>query len=150
MSDLEQDRVTVGVPAHSIDDEPKSTLRRILIWVAVIAVFVLVAGWLLQRPRYDAKTAPDWLIGEWISDHPDYSDRYLSVTPTSITFATGGTSSVRYSIIGVKEGKADGGDTIVLFIRDVAGDGFQRTVVYDSAAGQMHFASQPQVVWTRG
>jgi hypothetical protein len=150
MSDFDEDRVSVEVPAHETDDKPKITRKRMLIWIAVIGVLALVSGWLLQRPSFDAKTAPASLVGEWISDHPDYSDRYLSVTPQSITFATGGTSSVRYSIVGVREEITEGVDTIVLYIRDVAGDEFQRTVVLDSSGGQMHFASQPHVIWTRG
>jgi hypothetical protein len=149
MSDNDEDRVTVEVPAREIDDAPKSNLRRVLIWIVVLGVIVLVSGWLLQRPRFDARTAPPSLVGEWISNHPDYSDRYLSVAPDSVTFGIGDTSMVKYSIVGVTEERTEGVDTIVLYIRDVAGDEYQRAVVLDPSGGQMHFASQPQVIWTK-
>jgi hypothetical protein len=149
MTEYDEDRVTVEVPAHAIEDTPKSNPRRLLIGILILGVIVLVLGWLLQRPSFDAKTAPASLVGEWISDHPDYSDRYLSVAPDSVSFGIGDTSIVKYSIVGVTEERTEGVNTIVLYIRDVAGDEYQRAVVLDPSGEKMHFASQPQVIWTK-
>ena len=38
MSDFDEDRVSVEVPAHETDDKPKITRKRMLIWIAVIGV----------------------------------------------------------------------------------------------------------------
>jgi len=149
MSTDGEDNVVVEVAAHEFEPPRAITTRRILIWVTVIVVFGLVAGRLLYHRGYDSKTVPPSLVGEWTSAHPEYSDRYLTLTANSITFGIGGTSSVKYTILGVQEERVDGVDTIVLHFRDVSGIKFKRAAILDSSGVQMTFASQPAVVWQR-
>jgi hypothetical protein len=149
MSTNGENNVIVEVPAHEPEPEPKMTLRRALIWVVGIAVFVVLAGSLFDRPDIDSKTVPESLIGEWASDHPEYSDRYLEMTSKSITFGIGRTSFIKYTVIGVKEEQVEGVSKTILHFRDVAGTKFKRTIVIESPGAQMYFESQPAVVWQR-
>jgi hypothetical protein len=149
MSTDGEDNVIVEVPAHEPEPKRAMTLRRALIWTAVISVFAILAGGLLDRPHFDSKTVPVSLVGEWTSDHPEYSDRYLKMTPKSITFGIGGTSFVKYTVLGVEKEQVEGVDMIILHFRDVAGTKFKRTVVVESPGARMYFKSQPAVIWQR-
>jgi len=149
MSSNEEDNVIVEVPAHEPEPTPRFTLRRALILVAVIFVFALFVGRLLDRPHLDSTKVPESLIGEWTSDHPEYSDRYLKLTSKSITFGIGGTSFVKYTVIGIENEQVEGVDKIILHFRDVAGTKFQRTMVIESPGARIYFESQPAVVWQR-
>ncbi len=149
MSSNGEDNVTVEVPAHEPEPEPVITMRRALISVVIIAVFVVLAGNLLNRPDLDSKTVPESLVGDWTSDHPEYSDRFLKVTPNSIAFGTGGTSFVRYRILGIEQEQVEGVNKIILHFRDVAGTKFKRTMVVESPGARMYFVSQPAVTWQR-
>jgi hypothetical protein len=149
MSTNGENNVIVEVPAHEPEPESALTLRRALILVAAIFVLTLVVGRLLERPDLDSKRVPESLVGEWTSDHPEYSDRYLKLTSKSITFGIGGTSFVKYTVIGIKNEQAEGVNTIILHFRDVAGTKFQRTMVVEAAGARMYFESQPEVIWQR-
>ena len=149
MSTNGENNVIVEVPAHEPEPERVMTFRRALIWLAVISVCVLLVGGLLDRPDLDSKTVPESLVGEWTSDHPEYSDRYLTMTPKSITFGIGGTSFVKYTVLGIEEEQVEGVDKIILHFRDVAGAKFKRTMVVESPGVRMFFESQPAVIWQR-
>jgi hypothetical protein len=98
---------------------------------------------------YDSNKVPEFLVGEWTSSHPQYSDRYISLTLESITFGVGGTSSVKYTVLGIEQEHVDGANTIVLHFRDVAGTTFERSLVIDASGDKVYFASQPAVIWER-
>lgn len=149
MNNNRDNNVVVAVPAHPPEPRHVQMTRRILIWAAVIAVAGVLALVLLDRPDYSSKTVPEGLVGEWTCDLPEYSDRYITLTPNGITFGTGGTSFVKYTVLGIEEVEVDGVATIVLHFRDVAGTTFERPVVVDPDGSWMHFASQPAVVWKR-
>jgi hypothetical protein len=149
MNDNDEERVIVEVPEH--EPEPARVLitRRILLWAVVVGVGALLFSVWLGRPDYVSKTVPEALVGEYTCDLPEYSDRYLTLTPSSITFGTGGTSFVTYKILGIEKEQEEGVDTITLHFRDVAGTKFERKVVADPSGSRLHFVSQPAVVWQR-
>jgi hypothetical protein len=149
MNDGTESRVIVEVPAHEPDPPRVIMMRRIKIWAAIIAGVAVLALGVFNRQSYDSKTVPEFLIGEWTSSNPEYSDRYVTLTPTGITFGTGGTSYIKYRILGIVQEEVDGADTIVLHFRDVAGTTFQRRVVVGPSSLTMHFKSQPTVIWQR-
>jgi len=149
MTDNDEERVIVEVPAHAPEPEGVLITRRILTWAVVVAAAVLLVSVLLSRPDYVSKNVPEALAGEYTCDLPEYSDRYLTLTPSSITFGTGGTSFVTYKILGIEKERVEGVDTLILHFRDVAGTKFERRVVADPAGSQLYFTSQPRVVWKR-
>jgi len=149
MNDNDEKRVIVVVPAPKPEPQGAQITRRSLIWAVAIGVLALLAGMLLNRPNYDSKVVPELLVGEWFCELPEYSDRYLTLTPSSITFGTGGTSFVTSKIMGVEKEQLEGADVLILHFRDVAGTEFKRRLVADPSGSSMYFASQPNVVWQR-
>ena len=147
MTDNDEERVIVEVPAHEVEEEPTPIARRILIWAAVVAVGLLLLSVLLDRPVYDLKTVPDALAGKYTCDLPEYSDRYLVLRPSSITFSTGGTSFIKYAILGADREEVEGVEFLILHFRDVAGTEFSRRIMVDPSGSRFHFTSQPRVVW---
>lgn len=141
--------VIVEVPAHEPETRQMLMKRRIRIWAPVVIICCVLLFLVIDRPHYISKTVPEELVGEWTCDLPEYSDRYLELTPSSITFGVGGTSFVKYKILGIEEGEIEGVNNIVLRFRDVAGTEFRRAVVVSSSGETFHFASQPAVVWKR-
>lgn len=149
MSSNGEDTVQVEVAAHEPERPRPVTARRIVIWVLIVVAAALVAGGLLLRDGVDSKTIPSSMVGEWTSDHPEYSDRYITLTPNSITFGVGGTSSVKYAIIGIETNEGEGVPSIILHFRDAAGTTFKREVILDPSGSAWFFASQPEVVWQK-
>ena len=149
MTDNEEERVIVEVPAHEPEPERVLITRRILLWAVVIGVGALLVSVWLSRPDYDSKTVPEALVGEYTCDLPEYSDRYLTLKPSSITFGTGGTSFVTYRILGIERADIEGVEILTLHFRDVAGAKYERKMAADPSGSYLYFTSQPEVVWRR-
>lgn len=144
MTGNDEERVYVEIPAHEPEPPRVIRSRRILIWAGALVLIGLLAVGLSGRQSYDSKSVPASLVGEWVSAHPEYSDRYLILTPTSITFGVGGTSSVKYTVLGIVKREDD---AIELHFKDAAGTTFKRAIVVDPVGSNFHFESQPAVVW---
>jgi hypothetical protein len=151
-------RVTVAVPAHPVVAEDKlPVVRRVLLVVGIVAIVAILAWAWWSREDTGLKSAPPSLIGTWTSSHPEYSDRPLRITSDSITFGTGGTSQVRYSIFGVAVEEVDEAEDedefateyFAVHFRGDDGAEFRREIVLSESAQRLHFRSQPHVVWTR-
>ena len=149
MNEAEDKHVTEVVAAHPAKEDRRPATRMILIGTAVVVILAVALGAWLSREDTGSKTVPPQLVGTWTSAHPDYSDRYLVLTSDSITFGTGGTSAVRYSIIGVAAEENDDNEYFVVHFRDGGGTRYQREVVLGDSGKSLHFRSQPGVVWTR-
>lgn len=149
MNGTEDEDVAVAVAAHPVDEDRPSATRMLLIWTGVAVILVVALGALLSREDTGSKTVPQKLIGTWTSTHPDYSDRYLTLTSDSITFGIGGTSTVIYSIIGVAVEEHHDIQYFVVHFRGVNGTRFRREIVFDEGGTSLHFRSQPGVIWTR-
>ena len=149
MNDNDEERVIVEVPAHEPEPERVLITRRILLWAVVVGVGALLVSVWLGRPDYVSKTVPEALVGEYTCDLPEYSDRYLTLTPSSITFGTGGTSFVTYKILGIEKEQVEGVEIFILHFRDVAGTKYERKMAADPSGSYLYFTSQPEVVWKR-
>ena len=143
-------RVTVSVPMHPEEEENKpSVVRRVLLVIGVISIVAIISWALLTREDTGFKSVPPALIGLWTSSHAEYSDRTLVLKSDSITFGTGGTESVLYSIIGVVEQKEDHITYYVVHFSGVDGAKFRREIVLGDHGQSLFFRSQPHVVWTK-
>ncbi len=146
----EEDRdVVVAVAARPVEEGRRPATRMILIWTAVVVILAVALGAWFSREDTGSKTVPPQLVGTWTTAHPEYSDRYLVLTSDSITFGTGGTSTVRYSIIGVAVDGNDDNKYFVVHFRGAGGAKFRREIVLGDSGKKLHFKSQPSVVWTR-
>jgi len=148
MSNPDQDHVIEVVAAHKDLDPKGMNTGRILLILVGLAVVAVVAGRLLYQQGFDSKTVPTELVGLWTTADPSYSDRYLELQPDSITFGTGGTSFIKYSIIGVVRQEAGGGEAYEIHFRGVDGAKFSREIVLAGSGDKLFFRSQPEVVWT--
>lgn len=149
MNDNDEERVIVEVPAHEPEPERVLITRRLLIWAVVVGVGLLLLSVFLGRPDYVSKTVPEALVGEYTCDLPEYSDRYLTLKPSSITFGTGGTSFVTYKILGIEREEIEGIEILTLHFRDVGGTKYMRRMVADPSGSYLYFSSQTEVVWKR-
>ncbi len=149
MSTPDQGHVIEVVAAHEDLDPKGMSTGRILLILLGLAVIAVVAGRLLYQQGFDSKTVPTELIGLWTTADPSYSDRYLELQPDSITFGTGGTSSIKYSIIGVVRQEAGEGEAYEIHFRGVDGAKFSREIVLAGSGNKLYFRSQAEVVWTR-
>ncbi len=149
MSTPDQGHVIEVVAAHEDLDPKGMSTGRILLILLGLAVIAVVAGRLLYQQGFDSKTVPTELIGLWTTADPSYSDRYLELQPDSITFGTGGTSSIKYSIIGVVRQEAGEREAYEIHFRGVDGAKFSREIVLAGSGNKLYFRSQAEVVWTR-
>ena len=149
MNTPDQGHVIEVVAAHEDVDPKGMSTRRILLILLGLVVIAVVAGRLLYQQGFDSKTVPTELVGLWTTTDPSYSDRYLELQPDSITFGTGGTSSIKYSIIGVVRQEAGEAEAYEIHFRGVDGAKFSREIVLAGSGDKLFFRSQPEVVWTR-
>jgi hypothetical protein len=145
----DQGEVIEVVAAHKDEGSKGMNTRRILLILLGLAVVALVVGGLLYRQDFDSKTVPTKLVGLWTTADPNYSDRYLTLQPDTITFGTGNTSAIRYSIIGVVKQDTGEAETYQIHFRGVGGPKFSREIVLASSGDQLFFSSQPEVLWSR-
>ena len=144
--------VTEVVAAHSVREAKRARRRRFLLGAGIVAILMMLAvivdSW-LSREDTGFKSVPPALIGTWTSTHPEYSDRSLVLKSDSITFGTGPTSTIRYTIVGVAPREDDDDDYFVLFFRGDDGSEFRREIVLTDDGESLHFRSQPHVEWKK-
>ena len=149
MNTSDRGEVITVVPAHE-DEGPKGMdTKRILLILLGLVVVAVVAGRLLYHQDFDSSTVPTKLVGLWTTADPNYSDRYLTLQPDTITFGTGHTSFIKYSIIGVVRQEAGEAEVYEIHFRGVDGAKFSREIVLASSGDSLSFKSQPHVVWMR-
>ena len=148
MSTPDQDHVIEVVAAHEDLDPKGLSTGRILLILLGLAVIAVVAGRMLYHQGFDSKTVPINLVGLWTTADPNYSDRYLELQSDTITFGTGGTSSIKHSVIGVVRQEAGEGEAYEIHFRGVDGAIFGREIVLTGSGDKLFFRSQPEVVWT--
>lgn len=149
MDNSDQGRVITVVAAHEVEDTKGRNTGWVLLILLGLVVIALVAVRLLDRQDFDSRTVPTKLVGLWTSANPNYSDRYLTLQPDTITFGTGNTSSVKYSIIGVVRQEAGEAEVYKIHFRGVDGAEFSREIVLASSGDSLSFKSQPHVIWIR-
>ena len=125
------------------------TTKKILLALAVLAFLAVLAGRLFFRHSPDLKTTPPELVGTWTTDHPGYSDRYVELKPDTIIFGTGGTSFVRYTVLGVDRDVSAEIEGYTIYFRDVGGTKFQKDLVLRPEDRTFYFTNQADVLWTR-
>jgi hypothetical protein len=144
--------VTEVVAAHSVEQATKDRRRKFLLGAGIVAIclmlVVIVDSW-LSREDTGFKSVPPSLIGTWTSSHPEYSDRSLVLKSDSITFGTGATSTMRYTIIGVAPQEDDDDKYFVVHFRGDDGAKFRREIVLSNDGESLHFRSQPHVIWKK-
>jgi len=152
MNEEENGRVVTIIPAHPVKEARQAARRKALLGAGMVAIFamlaVIVVMW-MSGEETGLKSVPPLLIGTWTSSHPEYSDRALVFESDTITFGVGGTSIVRYSIIGVAAVEENDDEYFVLHFRGVDGAKFRREIVVGDSGKSLFFRSQPDVVWTR-
>jgi hypothetical protein len=149
MDNSDQGRVITVVAAHEVEDPKGMNTGLVLLILLGLVVIALVTVRLLDREDLDSRTLPTKLVGLWTTAYPSYSDRYLTLQPDTITFGTGHTSSVTYSIIGVARQEAGEAEVYTIHFRGVDGAKFSREIVLASSGDSLSFKSQPHVVWMR-
>jgi hypothetical protein len=119
--------------------------------IGVVVMIAVAAGSLLTAGCHgsDGKV-PDVLLGVWTSSSPGYSDRYIEIRPDSITFGTGGTTSVRYEIRGCERNQTPDGPLYVLEFEGTSGGAFRRPLYYSpEGGGRLKFKNEPAVTWVK-
>jgi len=149
MDTSDEGRVITVVAAHEVEDPKGKNTGRILLILLGLVVIAFVTVRLLDHQDFDSRTVPTKLVGLWTSANPNYSDRYLTLQPDTITFGTGNTSSVKYSIIGVVRQEAGEAEVYKIHFRGVDGAEFSREIVLASSGDSLSFKSQPHVIWIR-
>ena len=152
MNEEENGRVVTVIPAHPVKEARQAARRKALLGVGMVAIFamlaVIVVTWMSGEDT-GLRSVPPLLIGKWTSSNAEYSDRSLAFTSDTISFGTGGTSVLRYSIIGVAAAEENDDEYFVLHFRGADGAKFRREVVMGDSGKSLFFRSQHHVIWTR-
>jgi hypothetical protein len=135
-----------------VKKEPRKrvlTTSRILIGLAAVTVLGLVVGRVFVHEGMQLSEVPPQLIGTWTCGHQEHSDLWVEFARNWITFGTGGTGNLRCEVIGANAEKVGGLDRFVVQYRDMARKRHFREILLDTAKGELRFADQPGLVWSR-
>jgi hypothetical protein len=117
------------------------------IWMGLgVFVFVFVVVWNWHVP---VRHVPDELVGTWITDDPNYSDRWFDIDPAAIDFGTGGAT---VSTGFIKEIKAAPEGNRTLYTITYSDGGTPRDVYFyyeGTGSGVIHFQHQEKTAWTK-
>jgi hypothetical protein len=130
-------------------ERPKAALTkpRILAVLAVLVVVVVV--WVVNRERFEFNEVPSSLIGLWTTDDQEMSDQFVEFRPQTVRLGTGGTSDVRFKVLGLNAETIGGVGHLTLHYRDLAGTPHVMEMLLDEAGEELRFMDHPGVVWTR-
>lgn len=109
------------------------------------AVFLGACGW------FSGDEIPDYLLGQWTTSEPRYSDAQLEITKDRITFLRGFEYISMNRIDHVKISDRDERTLIRITYRDIDGGEFTLSLYYypDIRGGTIRFVNQMQVKWQR-
>jgi len=136
--------------AAAARERPKTaavTKPRIVAVLAVLVVVVVV--WVVNRERFEFNEVPSSLIGLWTTDDQEKSDQFVEFKPETIRLGTGGTSDVRFKVLGLNAETIGGVEHLTLYYRDLAGTRHAMEMLLDEAGEELRFMDQPRAVWTR-
>ena len=72
---------------------PKVVTRRFSFYLVLVGFLLTLGLWVMWKSSLN-RDVPDHLLGVWVTPEPTYQDRYLEISPVTITFGTGsGTES---------------------------------------------------------
>jgi hypothetical protein len=90
------------------------------------------------------------LAGVWVTDHPQYRDRFLQFSADTITFGWGAGEVASYTIDAMESEKTADGILISIQYSDLANNEYQITLGCKTLdAGKLWMKNQKQVVWQR-
>ena len=93
---------------------------------------------------------PDHLVGTWRSTADKYSDSFLTITPSVITFGTEGETANAFPIRGVRSHSEDNGQRYEIFYFTPEGDKQIFSFYYEPLqGGQIRLVNQRAIVWTK-
>jgi hypothetical protein len=93
---------------------------------------------------------PGHLVGTWRSTADKYSDSFLTITPSIITFGTEGQTANAFPIRGVRNHDEDSGQLYEIFYFTPEGDKQIFSFYYDGfQGGRIRLINQKTIVWTK-
>lgn len=125
------------------------TTRRILWGIAAIAIVAVLVGNVVSRNDFQFAETPAELIGMWTCGDPERSDLWVEFRPQFATFATGGTGTIKYRILGLHFDQVGEIARYTMFLRDLAGKEHSKEILISPPGDTLRFADDPRVNWSR-
>lgn len=118
--------------------------------VAVLAVLVVVVTvWVVNREPFEFEEVPPSLIGLWTTDDQEKSDQFVEFRPETVRLGTGGTSDVKFNVLGLDIETIGGVGHLTLYYRDLSGTQHDMEMLLDATGEELRFMDQPGIVWTK-
>jgi hypothetical protein len=125
------------------------TTRRIVAALAVLVVVVVVTAKVVNRQPMGLRDVPPSLIGLWTCDDQEKSDHFVEFQLQSIRLGTGGTSDVKFEVLGLNAETIGEVGHFTLYYRDLAGNRHEMEMLLDETGEELRFMDHPGAVWTR-
>jgi hypothetical protein len=126
-------------------------LRNGLLAILAVLLVIVVFRAVTEEPEGALRTVPDRIQGTWVTNHRDYSDRYLRISANAITFGTGGVTSRTFEVTGFDHGRLSGGQELdTVYFQSADGASFRREFTYrQNGRPTLVFVNQPGITWTK-
>lgn len=132
--------------------QKKSTTAKTIRDVLLLCITVGLIYWFLA-PDEDRPFNPismDDLQGVWTTTHPQYRDRFLQFSDTTVTFGWGQAGAGAYSIDEIDSEPADNRTLVRIRYVDLAATDYQLSFYYmDQYGGMIKMKNKKEVYWYR-
>lgn len=97
-------------------------------------------------------TVPEELVGVWVTEDPDYSDRPFEIKKNTVIFeqGLGYLDFDVYPIAEVNKTESEGQTLYIIYYTIPSGKKFEFSFYYSAAnGGEIRFKNQPEMLWTK-
>ncbi len=130
-------------------ERPKGAFTRPRIVAVLVVLVAVVMVWVVNREHFELEEVPSSLIGLWTTDDQEMSDQFVEFRPETIRLGTGGTSDVKFNVLGLNAETIGGVGHLTLYYRDLAGTRHAMEMLLDAKGEELRFMDHPGIVWTR-
>ena len=111
-------------------------------WIVVLWIFVLSAC--------QGQPIPNSMVDTWVTDHPQYQNCFLRITPDRIIFGDPEKNTDECSITRVSTVKKDQAVMVTIDYVNTQKISFSVELLYSGEdGGHLSFKNQPGVIWKR-
>lgn len=126
--------------------EKRNTKKIFLIVVAAIVVIILLATYGVPPPRY----IPKELVGTWRTTSTAYADRFIELSPATVSFGTGAANISTTGFMNEVIVNPQGGKTLYTLRYTLDGKPAELSFYYGPDTGNtIQFKNMVGVTWTK-
>ena len=118
------------------------------VFLIVLGIVLIVTVAFFKFCGEDSVEIPAKLFGHWITDDPDYADRFFELSQDNVTFGIGNGGSAEYTIETIRGAIKANNIIYVITFNDDDGTEYKQSVYFSkSDEDLLIFKNQNEIEW---